>query len=107
MGDVEFLREMGQRIMVRRKALQLTQEELAERLGVSTQMISTLELGKKAGRPENLARVCEILRVSADFILTGMDARTKVNEVAEKLLQLTDGQLLMVSDMIDYITHKK
>ena len=107
MGDTEFLREMGQRIMVRRKALQLTQEELAERLGVSTQMISNLDLGKKAVRPENLARVCEILRVSADFILTGMDARTKVNEVAEKLLQLTDGQLLMVSDMIDYITHKK
>ena len=107
MGDAEFLREMGQRIMVRRKALQLTQEELAERLGVSTQMISNLELGKKAIRPENLARVCEILRVSADFILTGMDARTKVNEVAEKLLQLTDGQLLMVSDMIDYITQKK
>ena len=107
MGDAEFLREMGQRRMVRRKALQLTQEELAERLGVSTQMISNLELGKKAIRPENLARVCEILRVSADFILTGMDARTKVNEVAEKLLQLTDGQLLMVSDMIDYITHKK
>lgn len=107
MGDAEFLREMGQRIMVRRKALQLTQEELAERLGVSTQMISNLELGKKAIRPENLARVCEILRVSADFILTGMDTKTKVNEVAEKLLQLTDGQLLMVSDMIDYITHKK
>lgn len=107
MGDAEFLREMGQRIMVRRKALQLTQEELAERLGVSTQMISNLELGKKAIRPENLARVCEILRVSADFILTGMDAKTKVDEVAEKLLQLTDGQLLMVSDMIDYITHKK
>ena len=107
MGDVEFLREMGQRIMVRRKGLQLTQEELAERMGVSTQMISNLELGKKAIRPENLARICEILKVSADFILTGMDARTKVNEVAEKLLQLTDGQLLMVSDMIDYITHKK
>ena len=107
MGDADFLREMGQRIMVRRKALHLTQEELAERLGVSTQMISNLELGKKAIRPENLARVCAILQVSADFILTGMDANTKVNEVAEKLLQLTDGQLLMVSDMIDYITHKK
>ncbi len=107
MGDAEFLKEMGQRIMVRRKALHLTQEEMAERLGVSTQMISNLELGKKAIRPENLARVCEVLQVSADFILTGMDARTQVNAVAEKLLQLTDGQLLMVSDMIDYITHKK
>ena len=107
MGDAEFLQEMGRRIMVRRKGLQLTQEELAERMGVSTQMISNLELGKKAIRPENLSRLCGILQVSSDFILNGVDTRIKVNEVAEKLLQLTDGQLLMVSDMIDYITHKK
>ena len=107
MGDMEFLQEMGRRIMVRRKGLQLTQEELAERMGVSTQMISNLELGKKAIRPENLSRLCGILQVSSDFILNGVDTRTKVNEVAEKLLQLTDGQLLMVSDMIDYITHQK
>ena len=107
MGDAEFLQEMGRRIMVRRKGLQLTQEELAERMGVSTQMISNLELGKKAIRPENLSRLCGILQVSSDFILNGMDARTQVNAVAEKLLELTDGQLLMVSDMIDYITHKK
>ena len=107
MGDAEFLQEMGRRIMVRRKGLQLTQEELAERMGVSTQMISNLELGKKAIRPENLSRLCGILQVSSDFILNGLDARIQVNEGAEKLLALTDGQLLMVSDMIDYITHKK
>ena len=45
--------------MVRRKSLRMTQEELAEKLGVSTQMISNLELGKKAIRPDNLAKVCE------------------------------------------------
>lgn len=45
---MEFLKDMGQRIMIRRKALRMTQEELAEKLGVSTQMISNLELGKKA-----------------------------------------------------------
>lgn len=107
MGDAEFLQEMGRRIMVRRKGLQMTQEELASRMGVSTQMISNLELGKKAIRPENLSRLCGILQVSSDFILNGADTRTKVNSVAEKLLELTDGQLLMVNDMIDYITHKK
>ena len=57
MSDNDFLKEMGQRIMVRRKSLRMTQEELAEKLGVSTQMISNLELGKKAIRPDNLARV--------------------------------------------------
>ena len=107
MGDTEFLKDMGQRIMFRRKALRLTQEELAEKLGVSTQMISNLELGKKAIRPENLARVCDVLGLSANFVLTGTNTKTAVDAVAEKLVQLTAEELQMVSDMIDYMNNKK
>ena len=98
MGDNEFLKEMGQRIMVRRKSLSMTQEELAEKLGVSTQMISNLELGKKAIRPENLAKVCSVLELSADFILTGTNTKTAVDAVAEKLIQLTAEELQMVNE---------
>jgi len=106
-GDSEFLKDMGQRIMVRRKSLRMTQEELAEKLGVSTQMISNLELGKKAIRPENLARVCDVLGLSANFVLTGTNTKTAVDAVAEKLVQLTAEELQMVSDMIDYMNNKK
>ena len=106
-GDNEFLKTMGQRIMVRRKSLRMTQEELAEKLGVSTQMISNLELGKKAIRPDNLAKVCEVLELSADFVLTGSNTKSAVDAVAEKLLQLTAEELQMVSDMIDYMNNKK
>ena len=42
-----FLKEMGNRISLQRKAMHLTQEELAEKVDVSTQMISNLETGKK------------------------------------------------------------
>ncbi len=107
MGDNEFLKTMGLRIMVRRKALRMTQEELAEKLGVSTQMISNLELGKKAIRPENLAKVCAVLGLSADFILTGINTKTAVDAVAEKLTRLTAEELQMVSDIIDYMNNKK
>ena len=107
MGDTVFLKEMGQRIMVRRKSLRMTQEELADKLGVSAQMISNLELGKKAIRPENLARVCEVLGLSADFVLTGANTKTAVDAVAKKLVQLTAEELQMVSDMIDYMNKKK
>ena len=107
MGDNEFLKTMGQRIMVRRKSLRMTQEEFAEKLGVSAQMISNLELGKKAIRPENLARVCDALGLSADFVLTGTNTKTAVDAVAEKLIQLTAEELQMVSDMIDYMNKKK
>ena len=107
MGDNEFLKTMGRRSRVRRKAQRMTQEELAEKLGVSTQMISNLELGKKAIRPENLARVCDVLGLSADFVLTGTNTKTAVDAVAEKLTRLTAEELQMVSDMIDYMNNKK
>lgn len=107
MGDTDFLKEMGLRIMVRRKSLRMTQEELADKLGVSAQMISNLELGKKAIRPENLARVCDVLGLSADFVLTGTNTKTAVDAVAEKLVQLTAEELQMVSNMIDYMNKKK
>ena len=84
MGDNEFLKEMGQRIMVRRKSLRMTQEELAEKLGVSTQMISNLALVKNAIRPEILAKVCTVLELSADFILTGTNTKTAVDAVRDR-----------------------
>lgn len=93
--------------MLRRKALRMTQEEFAERLGVSTQMTSNLELGKKAIRPENLAKVCQVLDLPADFILTGANTGTPVDAIAEKLPALTDAELQMVNDMIDYMNSKK
>ena len=43
MGNDEILRAMGERIMTRRKQLRMTQEELADRMDVSTQMISYAE----------------------------------------------------------------
>ena len=85
----------------------MTQEELAERLGVSPQMISNLELGKKAIRPENLAKVCDVLGLSADFVLIGSNTKTAVDAVSEKLTQLTAEELQMVSNMIDYMNNKK
>lgn len=107
MNDINFLKAMGQRIMIRRKALRLTQEELAEKLGVSTQMISNLELGKKAIRPENLAKLCNTLELSADFILSGSNISTNIDTVTEKLLQLTDEELRIINEIIDYMNKTK
>lgn len=107
MGDTALLKEMGARIYQRRKFLQYTQEELAEKLGVSTQMISNLELGKKAIRPENLLKLCAVLNISADYVLTGQTAKNPVEGISEKLLSLSSEELLLVEHLIDYMTGKK
>lgn len=67
----DVLKGIGQRISRRRRQLRMTQEELAARMDVSTQMISYAEQGRKAIRPENLIKLCAELEVSADYILTG------------------------------------
>ncbi len=107
MGDIEFLKNMGYRIMTRRKSLNMTQEELAEKIGVSTQMISNLELGKKAVRPENLAKVCEVLDLSADFILSGTNKKTATDTIADKLLCLNAHEQQLIDNIIEYMKNKK
>ena len=107
MSETAFLKEMGQRIMLRRKSLRLTQEELAEKMDVSTQMISNLELGKKAIRPENLAKVCDVLDISADYVLTGARRqKEEVNILIEKLMELSEKEFKIISSMINYMSEK-
>lgn len=107
MSDTEFLKKMGQRILARRKALGMTQEDLADLIFTTAPMISNLEQGKKAVRPDNLAKVCKALGLSADFVLTGADTQTPIDIVADKLLQLSPAEVEVVNDMIDIMLSKK
>lgn len=104
--DETLLREMGLRISKRRKELKYTQEQVAEQMNVSIQMISNLELGKKAIRPENLVKLCHVLNISADYILTGQKSPADVQSIANKLSVLSDDDLQMVESMIDYFLCK-
>ena len=107
MSDTEFLKKMGQRILARRKALGMTQEDLADLIFTTAPMISNREQGKKAVRPDNLAKVCKALGLSADFVLNGADTQTPIDVVADKLLQLSPAEVEVVNDMIDIMLSKK
>ena len=102
----EFLRNMGIRISQQRRNLHLTQEQLAEQMGISLQSISCIELGKKAIRPENLANLCKSLNVSADYILYGKRAEHQMNEITEKLSKLSAEEYLIVQQLVDLLYKK-
>lgn len=101
MGTEEILQGIGERIMLRRKQLRMTQEELADRMDVSTQMISYAEQGRKAIRPENLIKLCSALDISADYILTGAASQQECGRIAAKLSRLDQQQLQKVETVID------
>lgn len=101
MKDTQFLKELGKRISLRRKSLGLTQEQVAERMNVSVQMISNLEQGRKAIRPENLTRLSNVLQISTDYLLAGKGSTGEVCGVAAKLYTLPPAQQKAVEQIID------
>lgn len=101
MGNFELLKAMGLRISARRRELHMTQEQVAGKMGVSLQMVSNLELGKKAIRPENLLKLCEILDVSADYILSGQRSEREMAEFAEKFAKLSGEHQRIVAELLD------
>ena len=101
MGDEKLLKEIGLRINARRRALSMTQERLAEIMDVSIQMISNLELGKKAVRPENLVKLCFALDVSADYILRGTRAEWEFDLLLKKYSTLSKEKQDLLDKIID------
>ena len=59
--------EIGKRISIERKRNNITQEQLAEKMNVSIQMISNLERGNKAIKINNLLSLSQILFLSTNY----------------------------------------
>lgn len=96
------LKQIGERIQKRRKLLGFTQESFAEAMGVSIQMVSNLERGNKQIRIGNLIRLCEILQVSADYILTGETTAEDCGRIADDLSKLSERDREIIGHLISY-----
>lgn len=60
---------LGENILRLRKNAKLSQEMLAEKIGVSRQTISNWELGETSPNPEQLKLLSKTLKVSVDELL--------------------------------------
>jgi len=65
---------LGQRIKQRRQILKITQQELAEALGMTPQHISAIEQDKWAASSGLLPKLAEELGVSTDYLLSGKES---------------------------------
>ena len=105
MSPVE-LKAIGNRISAKRKQLNYTQEQIAEKIDVSIQMVSNLERGNKAIKIENLIKLSSVLGVSTDYILTGCPSDNDVDVVSKKLSQLSESDFKMIDMLIEYCLNK-
>jgi transcriptional regulator with XRE-family HTH domain len=111
--DEQFFREMGARISLARKALQLTQQQLAEQLGIAQRTMAHYEGGRLKVSASLLPQLAQILNLSLDELLGLPARRTAKRGPASRLVQQIDiiRQMPMtkqkfVSEMLDNVIGK-
>lgn len=95
---------IGNRIISLRKAQQLSQEEIADKIGVSRQSVSKWETDACAPDAYNLIALAKVLDTSVEYIVTGKTSvdtkpQTKKESVEMKNLA-TLGFILLVGGFI-------
>ena len=72
---------VGERIRGRRGELGWTQDQLAQKAGLSKSFLSDLENGKRSVGANNLLDIARALGVSLDFLMTGTASQDQRSEV--------------------------
>ena len=79
-----------EKIVELRKSKGLSQEELAEQMGVSRQAVSRWELGHTLPDITNLVQLCELFGVSADYLVRDEEQTSaKSDQSAKTIAKLT------------------
>lgn len=95
---------IGSRLREARNIAKLTQEQLAEKVGIGTTYISDIERGAKFPSLSLFIKIVDALGVSSDFILRGEIEAGKnfvYDDITRKLDGLTPKQRLGIADLID------
>ncbi len=83
---------MHNRIKAVRKALDLSQREFGERLGVSRDVISNIEYGRVQPRELLLRHICELYNVNENWLRSGegamFDEAAQLSKKTEKALTI-------------------
>lgn len=80
----------GERLRKRRVALGVTQETVAEQVGISLRWYQMIERGENTVSIDTLLGLSRVLTVSVDYLLFGEFANTLANPYADIVSRLTD-----------------
>lgn len=118
---------LGKRCKARRESLDMTREELAEKINLSPNFIGQFESGDKLLSMSNFYLLCQALRSSpnqlldipitynipneelkiSDNISCHDDTKAIVKKLFQLILNLSDEEKLVVNDLIDLYDRKR
>lgn len=97
---------LGRQVKKYREKAGLTQEQFAEKIGVSTETISGIERGVKTPGLQNFISIANQLRVSADELLQEeleLGFIAKANELSKRLDTLPKAERRRILETIDFL----
>lgn len=95
-------RDIGNRLYASRKRLEMTQAEVAEAAGLADRTYADIERGTVNMRIETFLRICSVLHVTPDSILTDQpEEHPMVEQIAEKLSLCSAAQQKTALDLLD------
>ena len=83
---------IGRRILKRRKELGLTQENLADRSGLSQSFLTCVERGEQGLGFDSIIKISCALETSTDYLLTGVIRQNESDYIQRLLEQLDETQ---------------
>ena len=105
MGDgIVDKQNIGDRIRESRKKLNLTQDQLAEKLDITVTYVSEIERNLKLPSMTLFIKLVETLDVSADYLLRDIVSTRNLygdKQIASKLARLTPKQRVALEALID------
>ena len=98
---------IGKRISKARKVAGLTQAELSEKIGISEKYLSRIEGGKQMPSVAIVARICEVLCVSADNLLSLDQITGSNNSIHSEIADFTIYEQARIIEIIKIIKEIK
>ncbi len=102
---------MGNRIKIRRKELRIKQAELAEKLNISNNHMSSIENGRQKPSLDIFIRICDLLNVTLnvtpDYLLLGsMHAYNIPQDIIDKLRLCNQSDIELAGDFIELLVKR-
>lgn len=102
------LNAMGTRMKRRRKELKMSQAELAEKVNVSNNHISSIETGKQIPSLTTFVKICEQLDTTPDFLLLGsLHTDNLPKNIYDSLALFNKKDLPLIQDIVENFVSKR
>ena len=100
-------KDMGSRIKLRRKELNIKQAALAETLEISNNHMSAIENGREKPSLDIFVQICHNLNVTPDYLLLGnMNAYNIPKDISEKLRLCSQDDIELAKDFIELLVKR-